>query len=326
MVVIFAQPQYDRTRSGGSSTKSTKFEVRVEKWRCLFYAFFLSMVAFAVLISKIWTEPMLEAGAPEGTPTERRGCGPFNRGNSTFGFGYGDGFKIDESHLTEAFGYNNICSNWDYTPAREIISMYFPLMEYSMVIYLLFNYVTDMLTYNRGSLPAWYWNIGKILSPLAIFFTIQFRQIFVIIAYENIEGHTAAFLGFQITLVIIAIMNTLYVLLSGQSYPSIKMNQAVTAIVVKIYIVCNMAVSAVKLYATAYAVATGTVPALLLTDVVPGLAYSKLIDNFWLLFNVLLPLIISFIRMRNEEPLVIEVSMPKHSYEEITAGEQARML
>ena len=37
------------------------------------------MVLFAKAVTKIWVEPFLEAGAPEDTPIERQGCGPFDR-------------------------------------------------------------------------------------------------------------------------------------------------------------------------------------------------------------------------------------------------------
>lgn len=289
--------------------------VAVEKWRFMFYFFFLSMVVIATQLTKMFAGPILEAGAPEGTPIERMGCGAFNRGDSEFGLSYGDGFTLDQSHLEEAFGYGNTCTAWDYTPSREIIAMYFPALEYSIVIYLLFNFVTDMISYQRGMLPDWYISLSKILFPIAIFLSIQFRMIFVLIAYENVQTHTAAFLGFQFALVIIAIMNTMYILLTGMSYPDICLNKTVTGIIAKTYLVCNLLISAVKIYATAYAVATGTVPDWLKLFAKPGLRYAKLIDNIWLLFNVLFPLVIACVRMRIEEPLIVEITMPKTGYE-----------
>merc|ERR1711865_704030 len=207
----------------------------------------------------------------------------------------------DQSHLEEAFGYGNTCTAWDYSPSREIIAMYFPALEYSIVIYLFFNFVTDMISYQRGMLPEWYFTLSKILFPIAIFLSIQFRMIFVLIAYENVKTHTAAFLGFQFALVIIAIMNTMYIVLTG--------------IVARVYLGCNLLISAVKIYATAYAVATGTVPAWLKLFAKPGLRYAKLIDTIWMLFNVVFPLIIACIRMRFEEPLVVEITMPKCKHE-----------
>jgi len=284
------------------------------------------MILLAGQITNRVAAPILAAGAPEGTPVERLGCGPFNRGNSSFGFGYGDGFPMEQSHLEEAFGYPNTCTAWDYSPAREIIAMYFPALEYSMVIYLVFNFITDMLSHQRGSLPDWYWNASKVLFPIAIFLAIQFRMIFVLIAYENIKTHTAAFLGFQFTIVIIAIMNTFYVILTGQSYPEMKMSAKVVGLVAKVYLVLNMFVSAVKISATAYAVATGTVPDLLKTDVFPGTKWVKLIDTFYMFFNVVLPLCISYVRMKSEEPLVLEITMPKHDYEGASKEEQSRII
>jgi len=323
MGILFQPPQYERSGEGTSMTLT----VAVEKWRFMFYFFFLSMVAIAQQLTKTFAGPILEAGAPEGTPIERLGCGAFNRGDSEFNLTYGDGFTLDQSHLEEAFGYGNTCTAWDYSPSREIIAMYFPALEYSIVIYLLFNFVTDMISYQRGMLPEWYFTLSKILFPIAIFLSIQFRMIFVLIAYENVKTHTAAFLGFQFALVIIAIMNTMYIVLTGMSYPEICFSKRVTGIVARVYLGCNLLISAVKIYATAYAVATGTVPAWLKLFAKPGLRYAKLIDNIWLLFNVVFPLIIACIRMRFEEPLVVEITMPKCKHDiEGSSSETASLI
>jgi hypothetical protein len=125
-----------------------------------------------------------------------------------FGLMFGDGFNLEQSHLVELFGFPNVCVFWDYSPVRQIIAMYFPLFEYSFATYIFLEYVNIMLAHRRGDLPDWYWSMTKVVTPFTIFFCVWFRMIFVYVAYDDPQGHTAAFLGFQITLVSVAITNT----------------------------------------------------------------------------------------------------------------------
>jgi hypothetical protein len=43
-------------------------------------------------------------------------------------------------------------------------------------------------------------------------------MVFIVIAYDNMRGHMAGFLGLQITLVMVAILNTAYIIETEVSY------------------------------------------------------------------------------------------------------------
>lgn len=230
--------------------------------------------------------------------------------------GYGEPFSMDESHLTELFGFNNICTYWDYSPSREIIAMYFPFFEYSLVMYIVIDFVNTMLSYRNGELPRWYWILMKIVTPFNILFCVMFRMIFVFIAYENPRYHTLAFLGLQMALIIVAFFNVWYILLTRQEWTKpCKLGRLGLARMAVVYLSLNVAISAVKIYATIYIVANKDVVSPRFYKIpVGGVVLGQIIDWIWMLFNGVLPLIISALRMVNEDPFTVTFSQPKHHW------------
>ena len=233
-----------------------------------------------------------------------------------FGLNYGEGFTFDETHLEEEFGYPNVCTYWDYSPAREVVGMYFPLFEYSLVMYLLLDFVNTKLSYRRGELPEWYWMLMKIVTPINIILCIWFRMIFIFIAYDEPQLHTCAFLGLQITLISVAITNTLYVLQTGQSYPTIPISKSQTAVIASFYLILNLAISSVKIYATILIVLPGRGPDFYKHPTfIPGMVLGKLVDTLWMIMNAVIPFGIAYVRMLNEEPITIVFAQNTPIYE-----------
>lgn len=94
-----------------------------------------------------------------------------------FNLTYGQGFDYDtENHLTEAFGFPNICTNWDYSPARELTSLYFPLFEYSICIYLVLDFVNTKLAHMRKEIPDWFFELSRAMSVAAVILATCFRE------------------------------------------------------------------------------------------------------------------------------------------------------
>ena len=75
MAILYSTPKYERSGSGGN----VSITIHTELMRCMAYIFFWTLAAFAMLVTHIWVKPIIEAGAPEDTPIEKLGCGPFNR-------------------------------------------------------------------------------------------------------------------------------------------------------------------------------------------------------------------------------------------------------
>lgn len=275
-----------------------KYDIVVEKWRTIAYVFFWCMSIFAIILANVFVAPALKAGpAVEGDT-----CGPFNRETSNVGVELGKGFDLaTQSHLVDIFGYNNICANWDYSPSRELTAMVYPLFEYSLLIYICLNFISTKLAFEKGQVKLWFWKLSQIFLPIMLFLTAQFRMIFVCIAYENVQQHTAGFLGLQVALILIAIENTLYVIASEKSYRFVGGGPERTKKLAMLYLFCLLIISSIKVSATTYLVVTGTGAEwtrkpTAIKGVVPGL----LVDWIWMLFNAVLPVMISIIRQREE--------------------------
>jgi len=318
MAIVYAAPRHIPIHVPSNLI----FVLRVETFRLCYLFFFCTMIIFAKTVTKYLVLPLLLAGAPAGTPIERLGCGAFNRNgevDNRFGLSYGEGFDFyTENHLADAFGYGNICTDWDYSPSREITALYFPFFEYSLVIYIVLEWVTVKISHKRGELPDWYMRCATTLYPLCIFLCICFRMIFIALATESVNLHTAGFLCLQIALLTVAVMNVWYVLLTGQSYPN--WSKARIARFAKIYLYLNVLISSLKIYGTIQIVKTGKGPAFYYITPIPDLFLGQILDLFYMLLNVLIPIFIAFKRRQSEDPLKFEISIPNHCYE----GEDAQ--
>jgi len=257
------------------------------------------------------------------------GCGPFNRPNSKFGLTYGDGFDFKtESHLVEYFGFGNICTAWDYDPARTISSIYFPFFEYFLVLYIFLSYVNTWVAHKRGYFKSSNMTMSTILTFVMIFICIQFRQIFVNIAYEYPGRHAAGFLCLQVGICYVAINNTHYVRETKQIYPSYGFLDTPEKVAkwASIYLYSNLAVSAVKIYATIYIVFEGVAPGFYTWDVPGSWVLGKNVDFIWMIFNAVLPVFIAYVRMKEEEPFVIEIVVPAYEVTGAGSGETDRLV
>jgi len=270
------------------------------------------------MVTKARVVDILAAGVDDSVPLEQRGCGPFDREGGPFNLTYGEGFDYKtENHLIEFFGFGNICTNWDYTPAREITAMVFPLFEYSMMIYLALNAINEKLAHNRGEISDSFYRSTQIFNPIIAFLCTMFRMIFVFIAYENPKMHTAGFLCLQLGLVFIAIQNAAFVIMTGQTYPKIGLtNRKQVALAAKIYLILLFIASFLKIQGTIYIVKNGLGSKFYKTKVFGGkLLMGKLIDYFWMPLNALVPLGIAWARACHEDPLTIQISIPTPDYD-----------
>mmetsp|Transcript_24082 Transcript_24082/g.53116 ORF Transcript_24082/g.53116 Transcript_24082/m.53116 type:complete len:793 (+) Transcript_24082:215-2593(+) len=319
--IVYGQPGSPPI-GGLDESDSFSFIVQPEVWRLRMYIFFWSMCGFAYIVTHLFVISLLEEGAPPNTPREQLGCGPFNR-NGWDGLEYGDGFDFKkQNHLKEQFGFSNICTYWDYTPSREWTAMYFPLFEYSCVLYLILDYFAMKLSFQKGEIPGWYWRLVKMVTPVCLFFCIMFRMIFVEISYLVVGKHTAGFLGLQIALLSIAIMNVCYIYLTKQSYPTFGVSSAAARKIALTYLSINLPISALKIYGTAYIVfiPSHKPPGFYSLPTPFGVKFAKALDIVWMIMNAILPVAIAFVRMTDEESLVVEIVAPQHVYEKKPAS------
>ncbi len=139
-------------------------------------------------------------------------------------------------------------------------------------------------------------------------------MIFVCIAYENVSQHTAGFLGLQISLILVALKNVLYVIDSNESVSWLG-GIAQTRMVAIAYLIGLLSISSIKVQATTYVVMNGGgAPWTLEPSILPGNCVGQLVDKVWMIFNAVLPLIISYVRSKSEYPLDITITSDEPNY------------
>jgi len=292
-------------------SESITFSVTSETWRFRAYVAFWGMILFSVTISTYYVAPRLL----EGPDTEGDSCNEFGRNNTELGEGgvypgKGWDFKT-QSHLVELFGYGNICTNWDYSPARELTAMVYPLFEYSLLIYIVMDFFSTTLAYKRGEITEYFWTFSKIIFPINLFLCAMFRMIFVCIAYEKVEQHTAGFLGLQISLILVAVSNSAFIWNTKTSYDSLG-GLRNTRIAVLAYIIGDLIICSFKISATIYVVTHGKGAKWTMEDsLIKGTCVGQIVDMIWMIFNAIVPLFISYFRSRNEHPLEIKINQSK---------------
>jgi len=285
--------------------------VSVESIRVIAYVNFFIMIACATVLNNVLVAPILAEG--DGTT-----CGAFN---GYFGeeYGYdngikpGDGFDVSTgSHLVRLFGYNNVCARWDYSPSREITAMIYPIFEYALLLYLFFEGVQAKLYFKKGWVSGTYYRVFQILFIPMILGCAWFRMIFVVIAYENPAGHTAGFLGLQITLIIVAILNVYFMIDSRTEYAWLG-GQKGTVAVATLYIVLNLIISPIKLYLTCNIVFY-RLPAPWSLNKIGGSYVGQVVDKIWFILNAVIPLLVGFLRAFSEPSLIIKVDCAPSTY------------
>ena len=183
--------------------------------------------------------------------------------------------------------------------------------------------------HKRGELEPWFWKLSKVLFPLNILLCSQFRQIFVNIAYENVRGHTAGFLGLQIALIIVALQNVWFIYDTNTAYKQLGSTDEArlknTRMLALAYIIGDLIICSFKITATIYVVSEGHgAPWTLKPSFLPGKCVGQVVDIIWMIFNALIPLFVSNFRSKNEVPLKIVISQDAAPYIEATAaGENA---
>ncbi len=159
---LYSRPMASR-RAPENESATFNLSLVVESVRVFAYCSFFVMVGCAILINNKAVAPRLAAGPDEVGST----CPPFD---GAMGDAVeppvlpGEGFDVHtQSHLIRAFGYNNICANWDYSPSREITAMIYPVFEYSLLLYLLLDFLQVHVYYKRGWCSKLYYHTFQVI-------------------------------------------------------------------------------------------------------------------------------------------------------------------
>jgi len=161
------------------------------------------------------------------------------------------------------------------------------------------------------------------MFPIQIAFCALFCLIFVMLAYENVCGHTSGFLLLQIALVTTSILNTYYIIETKVQFFLGKHTKTVA----RVYIIDDVIISAFKIGFSAYIVfglgldsnGEGHVYPPFAHEILFGDSkFGDVVDKMWMVFNAICPLIISYIRSRHEPALIFTLDIEKRIIEEET--------
>jgi len=276
------------TAEGGSSLSPTVFRVQVEKFRFIAYMFFWGMCIFAIICSTFTVAPNL------GPCPESPGAEP------TYG--------MHCSVLMSVFGFNNICVFWDYSPAREATAMVYPLFEYSLLVYVIFDYLQIRNDYENGKCGAGIYNTVSTLLWVKIVLIAWFRMIFVCSVFQNaipffggempaVVGHTLGFFGMQFALVLIAFENVTYLIYNENGM--FGLDAKTTKPLSIAYLVTLALVTALKISWASSLFIFGT-PWI-------GAPWPHIFDRVWMLLVALGPVFFSLYGMKHEPDMVITI-------------------
>lgn len=185
--------------------------------------------------------------------------------------------------------------------------MVYPLFEYSLLIYIFLDFTNSAISYKKGYVSKQFWTMAKIFFPIQVVLCAWFRMIFVMLAYVNVQGHTAGFLGLQVALVMVALTNVYYILETKVCYKFLGGLKG-TRVWGRVYLVGDLLVSAIKIYLTAFVVVSGSYPEWAKSEFL-GKNVGQVIDIVWMIFNAVLPVFISFMRAKSEKPLTITINL-----------------
>jgi len=131
----------------------------------------------------------------------------------------------------------------------------------------------------------------------------------------RLRGHTAGFLGLQITLIIVAMLNVYFMIDSKAEYAWLGGRKGTMA-VATIYIVLNLIISPIKLYLTCNIVFY-SLPAPWSLNTIGGAYIGQDVDTIWFIFNAVIPLLVGFLRAFSEPSITITIDVAPSNYSRV---------
>jgi len=272
-------------RTKRSVQEAVTFDVQPEFLRMVTYAMFWLMVGCAILFHNTLVLP--------------KGAEACQAGESCL-------FPVDMSNtpLVRMFGYNNVCINWDYTPSRELTAMIYPFVEYPLIAYAVLDYVQIYRDYQDKDLPSWFFKLATGILPIKILLLSWFRMIFVFESFRTTELHTLPFQGLQISLVLVALQNSLYWTTHKTPLYVKQLGQAWTHRLIWAYVMCLVVVTTFKITVVTSIFAGSPVLDIHNDSSASLCAFA---DRAWMFLAAVVPFFLAAYERRIEVPLTISI-------------------
>jgi len=161
--------------------------------------------------------------------------------------------KIANSDLKAMYGYNNVCVMFDYSPSREYTAMVYPLFEYSFFFYVLFDYIHLRLVC-KNTPQDYLLRVANCTLPVKLCLIAWFRMIFVYNIQQpdvhygtrGVVGHTIAFFGLQLALILVAFENIMFIFATGIYFP--RLGRKWTLILARTYLITFIILSSFQMW------------------------------------------------------------------------------
>lgn len=272
-------------REKRSAQRAVSFEIQPEFLRMVTYGMFWFMVGCAMLFHRFLVLP--------------KGAESCTAGETCL-------FPVDmeDTPLTRAFGYNNVCINWDYSPSRELTAMIYPFVEYPLIAYVVVDHIQIYRDHLEKELPSWFFKLSTFLLPIKILLLSQFRMIFVNEAFRSTVNHTLPFQGLQIALILVALTNALSWTTHKTPLYAKELGLKGTHRLMSLYMLCLIVVSVFKIVVVSSIFAEAPV-----LDVTKpnSAAVCAFADRAWLVLAALIPPFLAAYERRCEVPLTISI-------------------
>lgn len=285
-------------REKRSAQRAVSFEIQPEFLRMVTYGMFWFMVGCAMLFHRFLVLP--------------KGADSCTAGETCL-------FPVDmkDTPLTRAFGYNNVCINWDYSPSRELTAMIYPFVEYPLIAYAVLDYIQIYRDYLDKELPSWFFKLATGALPIKILLLSWFRMIFVFDSFRNTAFHTLPFQGLQVSLVLVAVQNSLYWTTHKSPLYVKQLGQAWTHRLIWAYVACLLAVTAFKI-----TVVTSIFANKPILDIHDDFSASlcAFADRAWMFLAAVVPFFLAAYERRIEVPLTISMRARANGGESSATG------
>lgn len=198
---------------------------------------------------------------------------------------------------------------WDYTPSRELTALFYPLFEYSFLLYVILDYFQIRLCFKsstRTNVLVW----TNISLPIKIILIAWFRMIFVYQVnmkqpdygegygpyLEGALGHTMGFFGLQLALILVAVENVLFIHYTQVEYP---IGLTGTRIASSLYILVVIPLTLFKIYVA--------FTALIGRKINHFMVIGRIVDLLWMVLIALMPLLFAQVERKRSAHLKITV-------------------
>lgn len=197
---------------------------------------------------------------------------------------------------------------WDYTPSRELTALYYPLFEYSFLLYVILDHIQFRLAFTDNHRPGIIL-LAKITLPIKVLLIAWFRMIFIYQVnmeqpdypegygpyIEGALGHTMGFFGLQLALILVAMENVLFINLTGMEYPLLGLRG--TRIASWIYFAVVTPLTLFKIY-VAYTALIGR-------KINNFIVVGRVVDLIWMILIAFMPIVFAQIGRKTESHVKI---------------------